>query len=194
MFNEYLDHSNQCGNYYTVVRKEEINLQQNETNRFKQKWIEVSGYNSSSNVNVNVPSLADKVVKPPPLQQQQLFNSNNSNLKHELINSSVNSSAASSSSSSSSPSPSTQQQYQYLNSHPQQQQQQHTHYTQGYNMQANTYASNLNNKNGANSSQHFYDQNSTNNSITTTATTTPAPSSNQAASMQHQQKYFDVSV
>lgn len=43
MFNEYMDHANQCAGYYSVTRKEEITLQQSETNRFKQKWLESSG-------------------------------------------------------------------------------------------------------------------------------------------------------
>jgi hypothetical protein len=50
MFNEYLNHSNQCANYYNVIRKEEVNSQKKETNRFKQKWIEISSvYSSNSN-------------------------------------------------------------------------------------------------------------------------------------------------
>ena len=48
MFNEYMDHANQCAGYYSVIRKEEVNMQQNETNRFKQKWLEVSGNNGGN--------------------------------------------------------------------------------------------------------------------------------------------------
>jgi len=48
MFNEYLNHSNQCTNYYNVIRKEEVNSQKIETNRFKQKWIEISSVYSSN--------------------------------------------------------------------------------------------------------------------------------------------------
>ena len=55
MFNDYLNHSNQCANYYNVIRKEEINSQQNETNRFKQKWIEISSAQSSNSLqNLNL--------------------------------------------------------------------------------------------------------------------------------------------
>jgi hypothetical protein len=50
MFNDYLNHSNQCANYYNVIRKEEINIQQNETNRFKQKWIEISSAQSANSL------------------------------------------------------------------------------------------------------------------------------------------------
>jgi hypothetical protein len=51
MFNDYCDHSTKSNGYYGDIRKEEIILQQTETNRFKHKWIEVantSSYNSSS--------------------------------------------------------------------------------------------------------------------------------------------------
>ena len=55
MFNDYLNHSNQCANYYNVIRKEEINSQQNETNRFKQKWIEISSAQSANSLqNLNL--------------------------------------------------------------------------------------------------------------------------------------------
>lgn len=42
MFNEYVNHSNQCSNYYNVVRKEDVQMQQADTSRFKQKWMDVS--------------------------------------------------------------------------------------------------------------------------------------------------------
>lgn len=42
MFNEYVNHSNQCSNYYGVVRKEEVQMQQADTSRFKQKWMDVN--------------------------------------------------------------------------------------------------------------------------------------------------------
>lgn len=42
MFNEYVNHSNQCSNYYSVVRKEDVQMQQADTGRFKQKWMDVN--------------------------------------------------------------------------------------------------------------------------------------------------------
>lgn len=42
MFNEYVNHSNQCSSYYNVVRKEDVQMQQADTSRFKQKWMDVS--------------------------------------------------------------------------------------------------------------------------------------------------------
>ena len=54
MFNEYASHANQCANYYNVIRKEEINLQQAKTSEFKQKWLDVSGaYSSASTQSLN---------------------------------------------------------------------------------------------------------------------------------------------
>ena len=65
MFNEYMDHANQCAGYYSVTRKEEISLQQSETNRFKQKWLESSGGGYSA---------PQQNPTPPPGQQ---FNNKN---------------------------------------------------------------------------------------------------------------------
>ncbi len=74
MFNEYMDHANQCAGYYSVTRKEEISLQQSETNRFKQKWLEVSGNNYPPATTV-----APQNPTPPPMQQpgQLQFGKNN---------------------------------------------------------------------------------------------------------------------
>ena len=74
MFNEYLNHSNQCTNYYNVIRKEEINSQQNETNRFKQKWMEISSvYSSNSSGQAQSNSLQNN-----PINSQLIHNSSNS--------------------------------------------------------------------------------------------------------------------
>lgn len=169
MFNEYLDHSNQCGNYYSVVRKEEINLQQNDTTRFKQKWLEVSGCYNSNNTTSNT----------QPIDSNKKPFSTNINTKHELVNSSNSSTASSTSSSSSSPSPSTQQQYQYYNN-------------QAF-MQTSTYSSsssssNSNNKNGA--TNHYFDPSNTSSTSTiNSVTNNPAQ---QVTPMQHQTKFYDV--
>lgn len=68
MFNEYMDHANQCAGYYSVTRKEEISIQQSETNRFKQKWLEVSGN--------NYPPQAPQNPTPPPPGNSGPFNKN----------------------------------------------------------------------------------------------------------------------
>ncbi len=69
MFNEYMEHSNQCAGYYSVTRKEEVNIQQTDTNRFRQKWLESSG-------GINYPTPPQNST--PPLAQSQ-FNNINSN-------------------------------------------------------------------------------------------------------------------
>ena len=62
MFNEYVNHSNQCANYYNVVRKEEIKLQQSETSRFKQSMKDSPTHLYS---NVHVGSTATAGAVPP---------------------------------------------------------------------------------------------------------------------------------
>ena len=73
MFNEYMDHANQCASYYSHTRKEEINLQQADTNRFKQKWLEVSG-NNYPPPPPPAASAAQQNPTPPPLAQSQFNN------------------------------------------------------------------------------------------------------------------------
>jgi hypothetical protein len=91
MFNQYMDHTNTCTNYYSsLARKEEITAQQADTNRFKQKWQDVSGvyssigstngsnvagnssnptYNNSAAPNGQHPQVAKHSQKLPPHQQ-----------------------------------------------------------------------------------------------------------------------------
>ncbi len=76
MFNEYMEHSNQCAGYYSVTRKEEVNIQQTDTNRFRQKWLEASG-------GINYPTPPQNST--PPLAQSQ-FNNVNINTNNPSAN------------------------------------------------------------------------------------------------------------
>lgn len=91
MFNEYLNHSNQCSNYYSVVRKDDLQMQQADTNRFKQKWVDASqSYPQQYQMNAKPPQ--QQPPPPPPQQQQQYTNSyvdynrqSNTPSNHEFI-------------------------------------------------------------------------------------------------------------
>ncbi|CAF0828116.1 unnamed protein product [Brachionus calyciflorus] len=77
MFNEYVNHSNQCSNYYQVVRKEEIQMQQTDTNRFKQKWLDVNQtYPQQQQYQMmnNPPPKPQQQQPQPPIPQQQQYN------------------------------------------------------------------------------------------------------------------------
>ena len=89
MFNEYMDHANQCATYYSVVRKDEINLQQNDTNRFKQKWLEVAGGSnvSSTNTYSNNPTPPPTQVSGSSKQPSHLFNHQPSLMSGNVVSS-----------------------------------------------------------------------------------------------------------
>ena len=91
MFNEYLNHSNQCASYYGVIRKEEIVAQQNDTARFKQKWLDISGSypNRENNSSMSHGSISHANANTAILNSSSNANSYNSakatsSLQHSL--------------------------------------------------------------------------------------------------------------
>jgi hypothetical protein len=77
MFNEYIDRSKQCSSYYNIVRKDEITLQQNDTVRFKSKWLDVSTPISNSNSNLNSNSTSAITTTTPSITTNTVINNTN---------------------------------------------------------------------------------------------------------------------
>jgi hypothetical protein len=61
MYNGFSAHSNTCSQHYAPIRKQEVNAQQAETQKFRQKWLETNSNGgatsavSSQSVNNNNP-------------------------------------------------------------------------------------------------------------------------------------------
>lgn len=72
MYNGFSAHSNTCSQHYAPIRKQEVNAQQAETQKFRQKWLETNSNGAASTV-------SSQSVNNNPQQSNFLPTTNNLN-------------------------------------------------------------------------------------------------------------------